>query len=52
MPPMYQLLGVFISGYYARRKRPLSLRPQRGPRLEAEVLAVSQRTRESFRPER
>lgn len=52
MPPMCRLLGICVSGYYAWRKRPLSLRLEQGPRLEAEVLAVCQRTRESFGPER
>jgi putative transposase len=49
---MCRLLGVSVSGYYAWRKRPLSLRAQQEPRLEAEVLAAHQPTRESFDPER
>ncbi|MGF6871700.1 putative membrane protein [Paraburkholderia sp. MM5477-R1] len=49
---MCRVLGVSVSGYYAWRKRPLSLRAQQEPRLEAEVLAAHQRTRESFGPER
>jgi putative transposase len=52
VPPMCRLLGVSVSGYYAWRKRPLPLRAQQEPRLEAEVLAAHQRTRESFGPER
>ena len=49
---MCRLLGVSVSGYYAWRKRPASPRAQQEPRLEAEVLAAHQRTRESFGPER
>jgi len=45
VPPMCRLLGVSVSGYYAWRKRPLPLRAQQEPRLEAEVLAAHQRTR-------
>jgi putative transposase len=52
VPPMCRLLGVSVSGYYAWRKRPASPRAQQEPRLEAEVLAAHQRTRESFGPER
>jgi len=52
VPPMCRLLGVSVSGYYAWRKRSPSLRAQQEPRLEAEVLAAHQRTRESFGPER
>lgn len=52
VPPMCRLLGVSVSGYYAWRKRSPSLRAQQEPRLEAEVLAAQQRTRESFGPER
>lgn len=52
VPAMCRLLGVSVSGYYAWRKRPLSLRAQLEPRLKAEVLAAHQRTRESFGPER
>jgi putative transposase len=52
VPPMCRLLGVSVSGYYAWRKRPLSLRAQQEPRLEAAVLAAHQRPRESFDPER
>lgn len=52
VPPMCRLLGGSVSGYYAWRNRPLSLRAQQEPRLEAEVLAAHQLTRESFGPER
>lgn len=52
VPPMCRVLGVSVSGYYAWRKREPSERTQQEPRLEAEVLAAHQRTRESFGPER
>ncbi len=52
VPPMCRLLGVSTSGYYAWRKRPASSRAQQEPRLEAEVLAAHQRTRETFGVER
>lgn len=52
VPPMCRLLGVSTSGYYAWRKRPLSSRTQQEPRLEAEILAAHQRTRETFGVER
>jgi len=44
--------GVSISGYYAWRKRPLSLHDQQEPRLEAQVRAAHERTRETFGAER
>ena len=46
------LLGVSSSGYYAWGKRPASVRQQAEPRLEAEIRAAHQRTRETFGPER
>jgi putative transposase len=52
VPPMCRLLGVSTSGYYAWRKRPPSSRTQQEPRLEAEILAAHQRTRETFGAER
>lgn len=52
VPPMCRVLGVSVSGYYAWRNRKPSERTQQEPRLEAEVLAAHQRTRESFGPER
>ena len=52
VPPMCRLLGVSTSGYHAWRKRPPSSRTQQEPRLEAEILAAHQRTRETFRVER
>lgn len=52
VPPMCRLLGVSVSGYYAWRKRTPSKRARQEARLETEVLAAHQRTRESFGPER
>lgn len=52
VPPMSRLLGVSVSGYYAWRKRTPSKRARQEARLETEVLAAHQRTRESFGPER
>ncbi|CAJ0783318.1 IS3 family transposase ISBvi4 [Ralstonia chuxiongensis] len=46
------LLGVSASGYYAWGKRPASVRRRAEPRLEAEIQAAHQRTRETFGPER
>lgn len=52
VPSMCRVLSVSVSGYYAWRKRKPSARTRQEPRLEAEVLAAHQRTRESFGPER
>ncbi|MBC7499556.1 MAG: IS3 family transposase [Herminiimonas sp.] len=52
VPPMCRLLEVSVSGYYAWRTRAPSRRTQRQPRLEIEILAAHQRTRETFGPER
>src|SRR3954453_20987293 len=52
VPPMCRFLGVSVSGYYAWRKRPLSLHDQQEPRLEAQVRAAHERTRETFGAER
>ena len=52
MPPICRVLGVSVSGYYAWRKRSPSEPARQEPRLEAEVLAAHQRTRESFDAER
>ncbi len=49
---MCRLLGASMSGHYAWRKRSPSLRARQEARLEAEVLAAHQRTRESFGSER
>lgn len=50
--PMCRLLEISVSGYYAWRTRAPSPRAQRQPRLEAQVLAAHERTRETFGPER
>lgn len=52
VPPMCRMLGVSVSGYYAWRKRSPSKRVRQEARLETEILAAHQRTRESFGPER
>ncbi|QIE29458.1 Integrase core domain protein (plasmid) [Caballeronia sp. SBC1] len=52
VPPMCRFLGVSTSGYYAWRKRPLSLHDQQAPRLEAQVRAAHERSRQTFGPER
>lgn len=46
VPPMCRLLGVSVSGYYAWRKRTPSKRARQEARLETEVLAAHQRTRD------
>jgi len=52
VPPMCRFMGVSTSGYYAWRKRPLSLHARQEPRLEAQVRAAHERRRETFGPER
>jgi putative transposase len=52
VPPMCQLLGVSVAGYYAWKKRGPSSRTMRQPRLQAEIIAMHKRTRETFGPER
>ncbi len=52
VPPMCRLLEVSVSGYYAWRTRAPSRRAQKQPRLETEILAAHERTRETFGPER
>jgi putative transposase len=52
VPPMCRLLGASVSGFYAWRKRPASLRAQQEGRLEAQVRAAHERTRETFGPQR
>lgn len=49
---MSRVLEVSESGYYAWRDRPLSARAQENARLENEIRAAHQRTRETFGPER
>ena len=52
VPMLCRMLKVSRSGYYAWRKRPPSSRTQQEPRLEAEILAAHQRTRQTFGVER
>lgn len=49
---MSRVFEVSESGYYAWRDRPLSLRAQESARLEIEIRAAHQRTRETFGAER
>ena len=49
---MCRILGVSESGYHAWRTRPPSARAQEEKRLEVEILAAHQRTRETCGPER
>lgn len=51
-PPMCRFLSVSTSGYYAWRKRPLSLHDQQEPGLEAQVRGDHERSRQTFGPER
>ena len=52
VPAMCRLLQVSASGYYAWRKRLPSARARQEPRLEAELLAAHERTRQTCGPER
>jgi transposase InsO family protein len=47
-----RVLEVSPSGFHARRSRPISRRAQEEPRLEIEIRAAHQRTRQSYGPER
>jgi putative transposase len=49
---MCRVLDVSESGYHAWRKRPLSPRAVENARLETEIKAAHQRTRETYGPER
>lgn len=49
---MCRALEVSESGYHAWRQRPLSARTQENLRLETEIRAAHQRTRETYGPER
>ncbi len=49
---MCRALSVSESGYHAWRKRPPSARAQEDSRLEIEIKAAHQRTRETYGPER
>jgi putative transposase len=47
-----RVLGVSTSGFHARRSRGPSRRAQQEPRLEIEIRAAHQRTRQTYGPER
>ncbi len=49
---MCRILEVSESGYHAWRQRPPSARQQENRRLETEIKAAHQRTRETYGPER
>ena len=49
---MCRILEVSESGYHAWRQRPPSARKQENLRLEIEIKAAHQRTRETYGPER
>ena len=49
---MCRVLAVSESGYHAWRQRPASTREQENARLETEIKAAHQRTRETYGPER
>lgn len=52
MAAMCRVLDVSESGYHAWRKRPLSPRAQENRRLEIEIKAAHERTRQTYGPER
>ena len=47
-----RILEVSVSGFHARRSRGPSRRAQEEPRLEIEIRAAHQRTRQTYGPER
>ncbi len=49
---MCRVLGVSESGYHAWRKRPPSMRAQANARLEVEIKAAHERTRQTYGAER
>ncbi len=49
---MCRVLDVSESGYHAWRKRPVSPRARENARLETEIKAAHQRTRQTYGPER
>ena len=49
---MCRALGVSEGGYHAWRKRPPSARSQANERLEVEIKAAHERTRQTYGPER
>jgi putative transposase len=52
VPLMRRMLSVSASGYYAWLDRPLSQRGREELRLEVEIKAANQRTRQTYGPER
>ncbi|TAN40688.1 MAG: IS3 family transposase [Nitrospirae bacterium] len=52
IPVMSRVLSVSTSGYYAWLKRPLSKRAKEEARLEVEIIAAHNRTRQTYGPER
>lgn len=52
VPFMCNFFDVSISGYYAWLNRPPSRRAQEDKRLEVEILASHERTRQTYGPER
>ena len=52
VPMMRRIMNVSASGYYAWVDRPLSKRAQEEVRLELEIRAAHQRTRQTYGPER
>ena len=52
VPMMRRTMNVSASGYYAWVDRPLSKRAQEEVRLELEIMAAHQRTRQTYGPER
>lgn len=52
MPVMCRIYEVSMSGYYAWLNRSPSQRTQEDARLELEIRAAHQRTRQTFGPER
>ncbi len=49
---MCRVLGVSETGYHAWRKRPVSARALENARLEVEIKAAHQRTRQTYGPQR
>lgn len=49
---MCRVLGVSESGYHAWHKRPVSPRAQENARLETQIKAAHERTRQTYGPER
>ena len=52
VPLLRRMLSVSASGYYAWVDRPLSNRAREELRLELEIRAADQRTRQTYGPER